>query len=373
MIRVLHILHSMNRGGAENAIMNYYRHIDRSQIQFDFLLTAQEHTLFEDEIISLGGRIYKVPLLTMAKPWQYIFAVKRFFNSHREYRIVHSHTSSKSVIPLGIAKLSGIPIRCSHSHNTKTEAGFKGWIRNALMPLLKIVATDELACGVDAAKWLYGETAYNNGEITIFKNVIEAEKFRFNDRVRHEIRARYHISDDEIVIGHTARFSAQKNHAFDIDILVALKKKHIKCRLMLLGDGELRNDIINKAIMRKVYDDIIFVGIVSNVYDYEQAFDYFILPSFNEGLPLSIIEAQVSGLPCITSKGLVSVECSVTDLVTYLPIDQGADIWANTVQEPTTFKRKDRWSDIARAGYDAATSAITLQNFYLTRIAEITH
>jgi glycosyltransferase involved in cell wall biosynthesis len=136
---------------------------------------------------------------------------------------------------------------------------------------------------------------------------------------------------------------------------------------MLLGGGELQDEIITQAKQKDVYNDIIFVGIVPNVFDYEQAFDVFILPSLHEGLPLSIIEAQVSGLPCITSKGLVSTECSVTDLVTYLPINQGAGVWADKIQDIAAIERHDRLQDVAEAGYDAATSAKDLQEFYINK------
>lgn len=371
MIRILHILHSMNRGGAENALVNYYRNIDREKVLFDFLLTDPNKCLFEDEVIALGGRVYRVSPLRMSNPFKYIKEVKAFFSEHNEYKIVHSHTSSKSFFPLYAAKKAGVPVRCSHSHNSKTESGLTGIIRDALKPLLKLVATDWLSCGEQAAEWLYGEKAAKSGKVIVFKNVIETERFRFDPSKRKEYRDKFSLGDDTILLGHTARFNTQKNHLFDIDLLTSLKNKGLKVKLMLVGDGELKTDIVKKAQAMNVIDDIIFTGIVPNVYDYEQAFDVFILPSLYEGLPLSIIEAQVSGLPCVTTKATVSYECSVTDLVSYLSLEAGADVWADKIIEMTSIPRRDRWEEVAKAGYDAKTSAKILERFYIQRYTDI--
>lgn len=370
-IRVLHILHSMNRGGAENAIMNYYRNIDRAKVQFDFLLTNKEHCDFEDEIISLGGRVYRIPLITMTKPWPYLKAIKSFFKCHEEYKIVHSHTSSKSVFPLAVAKMCGIPVRLSHSHSSMAEPGLTGYIRKALRPFLKFVATDFLSCGNQAAVYLYGKKAFDQGKVKIFKNVIVADWYKLDLAKREEIRSKYGFPEDAIVLGHTARFHPVKNHLFDIEILSELRKKKVSAYLLLVGGGELENQIRNKAEQLGVIDYVIFAGIVTNVFDYEQAMDAFLLPSFNEGLPLSIIEAQVSGLPCFTRKDKVSPECSVTDLVHYLPLENGAGLWAERIIEACKNIRRDRWQDIAGAGYDAKTSAGSLQEFYIEKMSHI--
>lgn len=372
-IRVLHILHSMNRGGAENMLMNYYRNIDREKVQFDFLLTDDGKGLFEDEIKDMGGRIYKVPLMTMSNPFPYLKGVKEFFASHKEYKIVHSHTSSKSVFPLMIAKKFGVPVRCSHSHNNKTEEGIDGVVRNMLMPFLKFVTTDSLACGEQAAVWLYGEKAFKMRKVKIINNVIETDNYKYDEQIRKDYREKFGISEGTIVIGHTARFCTQKNHLFDVEILKEIKEMGVNAKLMLVGTGELKESIEQKARELNVLDDIIFTGVVSNVWDYEQAMDVFILPSFYEGLPLSIIEAQVSGLPCFTSKGRVSPECSVTDLVQYLPIENGAKCWAEKIIEAKKIERRDRQEEVIAAGYDAKTSAKILQEFYLQKINELTH
>lgn len=364
-IRVLHILHSMNRGGAENAIMNYYREFDRNTVQFDFLLTDSKKCDFEDEIISQGGRIYRVSPLRLSNPLPYIKDVTNFLKKHREYSIIHSHTSSKSVIPLTIAKALRFPVRISHSHNSKSEAGVMGIVRNILKPWLKVSANVYMSCGEQASEWLYGKTYSVTGKVKIIRNVISAEKFRYNKNIRKEIRDKYNISSDTFVVGHVARLCEEKNHRFGLDILKELLRIHPNTIYMIVGEGPLRDDLLSYAKSIKVDHALKMIGLVQNVYDYEQAFDAFILPSFYEGLPLSIIEAQVSGLPCFTTQGTVSSECSVTDLVHYLPLSIGADKWAVEILSHLQDNRVDRYEEIKNAGYDAKNSAASLQNIYL--------
>lgn len=364
-IRVLQILHSMNRGGAENALMNYYRLIDKNKIQFDFLLTDKGKSDFEDEILAFGGKIFRVPLLTMRHPWDYVNAIKSFLRSHPKYRIAHSHTSSKSIIPLAVAKYCGVPIRISHSHSSKSESGFRGAIRNIFKPFLKVTANRYFSCGEQASQWLYGRRMIKQGKVAIIRNAINASQFRYSVKTRDRIRKELEIGEKTFVVGQVARFCDVKNHLFSIDILKAILRRRPDSILLLVGDGPERERITSYAESLGVASKVIMVGVVPNVYDYEQAMDAFILPSFYEGLPLSIIEAQVSGLPCFTTKGTVSEECSVTDLVRYLPLETGAKFWADEILRSAAQARIDRFEDIKAAGYDSVTAARQLQNIYL--------
>lgn len=363
-IRVLHILHSMNRGGAENAIMNYYRHIDRDKVQFDFLLTEQSKCQFEDEILSLGGRVFRVPVLTIKNPFPYLTGVWRFYKSHPEYRIVHSHTSSKSFFPLLIAKYAGIPIRICHSHGSRSEVGVNGKIRNFLKPFLKTVATHFVACGRDAALWLYGDHFLKKGSIVLFPNVIEAGHFDYDEKVRDNLRRSLGIKDSTVVLGCTARFSAVKNHSFLLSLFKEFHNRVTDSVLLLVGDGELRDEILLLISSLGIKDSVIMPGVVSNVSDYEQAMDFFLLPSINEGIPLSLIEAQVSGLRCFVSEG-VPRESDKTGLVSFLSLDEGPEYWARQIADNIEYHRNSHLDDIVKAGYDAPTSAQKLEQFYL--------
>ena len=370
IVRILHVLHSMNRGGAENAIMNYYRHIDRDKLQFDFLLTEQNKCHFEDEINSLGGKIYRVPLLRMGNPLPYIKAVSAFFNEHPEYQIVHSHTSSKSVFPLWIAKKKGVPVRIAHSHSSQSEIGIDGTIRNLLKYPLKHVSTNYLACGEVAAEWLYGKEEFQAGHVKIIPNVIECKKFVYDTNIREEYRRKLGISNDTILLGCTARFCYPKNQIFAVDILNELHKKNINSMLLLVGDGEERPMIESNISKNGLGDFVIFSGVVPNVSDYEQAMDVFLMPSFFEGLPLSLIEAQISGLKCFASTG-VPQEADKTGLVSFIPLDKGPRYWAELIVSQIPYNRRSYLLEMQEAGYDAETSAKKLQDYYLHLIQKI--
>lgn len=370
VVKILHILHSMNRGGAENAIMNYYRHIDRGKVQFDFLLTEQNKCQFEDEIYSLGGKIYRVPLLRIANPLPYIKAVSTFFNEHPEYQIVHSHTSSKSVVPLWIAKKKGIPVRIAHSHGSHSEKGINGWVRDCLKIPLKYVANHYFACGTEAAIWLFGKKYHNKGKIQILPNIIECKKFIYNAKIREEYRRKLEISDETILLGCTARFCYPKNQTFAVNLLNELHKKNIKSMLILVGDGDERPIIESNISKNELGDYVIFTGVVPNVSDYEQAMDVFLMPSFFEGLPLSLIEAQISGLKCFASTG-VPQEADKTGLVSFIPLDKGPHYWAEQIVDQLPYTRRSYLHEMQEAGYDAETSAKKLQDYYLQLAKEI--
>lgn len=367
MICVLHILHSMNRGGAEVMLMNYYRNIDRSRVQFDFLLTEQKRCLFEDEIESLGGRVFRVPLLRMGNPLPYINGMKRFLKEHSEYKIVHSHTSSKSAIPLWVAKLCGIPIRIAHSHNNKSEKGVSGWVRNFLKIPLKSVATDFFACGEEAAKWLYGMEMWNSGNVNILTNAIPVEKYEYNVKQRECVRDRYAIQPNTLVLGMVARFSEQKNHMFALDLMKILKKKTCNAKLLLVGDGELKNEIVKKVKNLSLEDEVVMTGVVNDVHNYLQAMDVVLMPSFNEGLGIALIEAQVNGLHCVVSTG-VPQEADVTGNVMFLPLD--VKKWVDCIltnQEHFLMRDGEARKKVIKAGYDIKTASKGLEDWYVTK------
>ena len=363
-IRILHVLYSMNRGGAETMIMNYYRHIDKRTVQFDFLISAPKKCAYEDEIIALGGQVFRVPILSKS-PFLYIKAVDCFFKTHKEYKIVHSHTSAKNTLPLGISKWNKVPIRISHSHNTKTEKGLIGIIKNILKPFLKYVATDFIACGEDAGIWLYGSNYYKRHGV-LFRNVIDVSKCKFNSEQRATIRDQ-NDWESKFVIGNVARFDNQKNHNFIIDIFNSIHQKMPNAILLLIGDGPLKKVIEEKVAKLKLEEFVVFNGVVDNVSDYLQAMDVFLLPSLFEGLPLTIVEAQASGLKCFISEKVITKECDLTGLVEFISLEASTDVWADRILSSIKYTRKDISERIISAGYDASTSAKHLQDFYISK------
>lgn len=370
-IRVLHVLNSMNRGGTETMIMNYYRNINRNNVQFDFLLTCSKKCDYEEEIISLGGKIYRITPLTIISVHKYIKEIATFLSKNDSYNIIHSHTSSKSFIPLLIAKLYNIPVRISHSHNNKSEKNIKGLIRNILKIPLKLVTTDFFACSIEAAEWLYGKKFITKNNYTIIKNAIDIEKFEYNEKLRTQLRESLGLNEN-FLIGNIARFNHQKNHEFLIDIFKEVYQLNKNARLILVGDGELKRTIQNRVKTYGLEDKCIFMGVRDDIPQILSALDVFILPSKFEGLGLVLIEAQASGLYSFTSADVVSKEAKVTELLEFISLQSNAKTWAEKIVKYSNgYKRMNLKKDIIKSGYDIIETSYWLENFYIKKVVKI--
>lgn len=363
--RVLHILHSMNRGGAEAMIMNLYRHIDRNQVQFDFLLTEQNHCQYEDEILAMGGRIYRVPRLSLKKIILYALGVYKVLKKNPEYCIVHSHTSSKSAIPLALAKLAGISIRIAHAHSSNSGKGLDGFVRKFLSYVLKLVASDYFACGKDAAICWYGKKYLE--KTNVMPNAVDLSLFNRDDSLRLNLENQLGISSNNFVVGMVSRFHPVKNHLFAIEVFAEFVKKNSSAILLLVGDGELRPQIEEKINFLHLENNVIMTGVVSNVQDYLQVMNVVLMPSLNEGLPVSLVEAQAMHLPCLVSTG-VPKEANITGLVEFLSLEESPKAWASKIEEILAKPQNiDCRKKLADAGYDITESAKKLQNWYISK------
>ena len=240
MIRVLHVVTYMGRGGLETMLMNYYRHIDRSKVQFDFLVHREFEADYDEEIKSLGGRIHHVSRLV---PWsrRYKAELRRFFRTHPEYKIVHVHQDCLSSVALQCAKECGIPVRIAHSHNSNQDKNIKYLFKRYYMRKIPETATELFACGKAAGDWMFGGKTYR-----LLPNAIAAEKYIYEEEKAKKIKKELDF-EKNIVIGHIGRFNPQKNHKFLIDIFEKCFEKNQKVRLMLIGDGEGRKEIENKV------------------------------------------------------------------------------------------------------------------------------
>lgn len=297
-IRVAQILNNMDYGGVEAVIMNYYRNIDRSKIQFDFIINENSICPFQDEIEKFGGKIYKIP--SLSKYLAYEKTLKKIFIENK-YKIVHCHLSTLSVFPLRIAKKCNIPVRICHSHSTANPKEIvRSMIKYILRPFSKLYATDYFACGEYAGKWMFGKKASNKNKVFIMRNGIDSDKFKFNEKYREEIRNKYNVHD-KFILGFIGRLVKQKNPIF----LIKLLKEELKVKpntiLMIVGNGELKDAVIKKAKKDNVLDKIIFVDNTPEVFKYYSCFDVFVLPSLYEGLPVVGIEAQCNGVSSIFS------------------------------------------------------------------------
>lgn len=363
MIRVLQVLFSMNCGGAENMVMNLYRGIDRTKVQFDFVLHTDKKSFFHDEILSLGGRIYSAPEYKVLNHLEYKKWWNDFFVEHKEYKVIHGHMYSIAPIYLNAARKNGLTT-IIHSHSTSEEKGFKEIIKAILRKKAKNSADFLFACSDKAGKWLYGEDVCRKDNYFLLKNAILSEAYVYNENVREEVRKDLGV-EDNFVIGHVGRFSLPKNHKYLLEVFHEVIKEKPKSVLLLVGAGTMENEIVNKIKELGLEKNVIMTGIRKDIGRVMQAMDCFVFPSIYEGLPVSVVEAQASGLPCFISDSITEEVC-ITDLVQMLSINDSPKVWRDAIiKTKDSFIRTNRKEEIEKAGYDISKTAQNLQNFYI--------
>lgn len=358
-IRVLQVVTFMNRGGLESMLMNYYRNINRNKVQFDFLEHRDGEHDFSNEILSLGGKIYTLPPVNPSNTNNYLDALDEFFKEHTEYKIVHSHLDCMSTYPLKYAQKYGSPVRIAHSHNTNQEKNFKYFVKMYSKSQIPKYATHLFSCGEEAGKWMFPKR-----EFRILNNAIDAKKFQYNRDVDNEIKRELGL-EQEFIIGHVGRFNSQKNHKFLIQIFNEIYKLKPNSKLILVGIGELQEEIVEMANDLGINDSILFLGLRSDIDRVMQAFDVFIFPSLFEGLPVTMIEAQAAGLRCIKSDE-VTDQCCITKNVKSLPLKSNAISWAKEIiSYGYNYEKLDTYKDIVKGGFDIKENAKFLEEFYL--------
>ena len=354
MERILQVVTYMGRGGIETMLMNHYRRIDRERIQFDFLVHRDFRADFDDEIEALGGRIYRVPAMNPASG-SYRKALTDFFRTH-PYRVVHCHLNYMSGVVLAAAKKAGVPVRIAHAHTAGMVPGWKQAVRRICKYLIPMTATHCFACGTEAGRAIFGKQRF-----FIHANAIDAAAFVPDDALRAEVRSELGLGDAFTVI-HVGRMSYAKNHEFLLEAFRALLNREPGAKLVLVGDGELRPEIEAKAATLPA-GSVLLLGTRTDIPRLLQAGDVFAFPSRFEGMPVTMIEAQAAGLPCIKAN-TVTDECVVTDLVTSLPIDDPKR-WADTLYAKRDIVRTGRLAELQRSGFDITAASEKLTQFYL--------
>ena len=356
-IRILHVVTYMGRGGLETMLMNYYRQIDRNEVQFDFLVHRDFEADYDKEILKLGGRIYHLPRLN---PWDYRYLKKldEFFQQHKEYKIVHSHLDCMAGIPLKYAKKNEIPVRIAHAHSKSQDKDLKYPLKLWMKRMIPRYATKLFACGEEAGGWMFGGLKFN-----ILNNAIDTKQYQYSEKIRTAYREELGLGDS-LVIGHVGRFNPPKNHRFLIEIFDQLKQKDSNVKLLLVGDGDGRKKIEELVKEKKLQEDVKFLGMRDDVHNILQAMDVFVFPSLYEGLPVTLIEAQSAGLQCIISDQ-VPLECKMTDLIHVKSFQERESRWADEILKHAEYKRVDTTMQIIRNGYDIRKNAEKLQKDYL--------
>lgn len=354
-IRIAHVIGKMIGGGVEQVVMNYYRHIDRERVQFDFLVDADSTLVPADEIEELGGRVFTVP------PYQRLASyerdLERLFREER-WPIAHSHVNALSVFPLRAAERAGVPARIAHSHSTSGgHDPAKNAMKALLRPLSNIYPTHRAACSRHAGEWLFGK----GHDFTVIPNAIDLSSFWFDPVRRAAVRHILGIGDGQLLVGHVGRFSPQKNQSALVHAFALVAERRPDARLALVGEGRQRAEVEALAASICPEGSVLFLGQRDDVAGLYQAFDVFCLPSEYEGLGMVAVEAQAAGLPCILSDA-VPADADPAGTAVFLPAnDTGA--WAESIAAHDVGNRQN----VARsefACFDVHVAASKLAQWY---------
>ncbi len=355
-IKVLHIVGAMYPGGMENFIMNIYENIDLERFHFDFAVHSIKENGFEPRIEALGGKVFLLPRMTR-HPFENFSTLRKIIRSEG-YDIVIRHTANALVAPqLFFAKKEKVITVC-HSHNEtdpQKTAHFLG-------RLLLLHCTDvRLACSEKAGKWMYGSKSYQ-----VVNNAIDLKKFEFSDEKKAAVIKEFSLEDKHIY-GHIANFIASKNHPFLLEVFKEICKLDDKAVLICLGEGDLRSEAMQKAKELAIADRVIFTGIRHDAENFMSAFDVMIFPSFFEGLPLTLIEAQVSSLPILMSDTITPKVVVTEGLVKSKSLSESATDWAKEAvamrEQSLGSKRICQRESIRQHGYDLEQLVSWYQDF----------
>ena len=362
-IRILHVLTAMNRAGAETMLMNLYRAIDREKVQFDFAVTIKDHGDYDDEIVSLGGRVIRYPKYTGKNHFTYKKWWYNFFEAHPEYRIIHGHIGSTASIYLGEAKKFGC-FTIAHSHSTGGKTSFHDLVYKLYSYSTRYVADFFIGCSTEALISRYGKKVYADEKRScVLKNGVDVYKYSYSPKAREEVGKEFGFNNDTFVIGTVGRFVEAKNTPFIVDILADLKKKVDDFYFIWAGDGELKEETERLVKQKNLANNVIFLGIRNDIPRILQMLNVFILPSKYEGLPVVGIEVQAAGVPMLCSEK-VSSEVKVSDGVSFLPIDSTKP-WVDGILNERVFRRiSDSTERVIEAGYDIRNTSRWLMDFY---------
>lgn len=365
---------SLNAGGIEAFVMNIYRKIDTSKINFDFYnhFNNYDKQFYEDEALKMGANIYKTGCYEergfLKRNYKKISTLYKCIKNNK-YEIVHIHaTDCSSLREAFISRLAGAKVIIVHSHNTSVggnsiKAKIKKILHNNLKFLWKYLADYYFACSDLAAKWMYSEKLINAGKVKVIKNGIEVDKYIYNREIRDILRNELNLNG-KFVVGHVGRFFYQKNHEFLIDVFNEILKIKPNSELLLIGNGELQEHIKEKVKKLNIDKHVNFLGVSDQVNRLMQAMDVFLLPSYFEGLPVVGIEAQASGLKLYVSD-TISKELDISNNVEFLSLNLDCKEWAKIIIRDSNYQRANMYELISKKGYNINNVARFFEEFYL--------
>lgn len=357
VIKILHVIAGMGSGGAESMIMNWYRNIDRTKVQFDFLLRSQEN-IYENEIEELGGKVYYMPKF----PNHYfsnLIQTEKFFRDHAaEYVAIHVHGNALIYTSVFLfAKRYGVNNRIMHSHNTSTSSIFYKPIHLVNKRRIKHLANHHFACSKEAGKWCF------NDDFQVFSNAIDSKKFRYDEQKRKDFRRKMNIASTTIVFCNIGRFLESKNHKFIFKVFEEYHKFNVDSKLLLVGVGPLKDKFEKVANELDLDNDIIFLGVQKDIPSILSASDVFLFPSLYEGNPVALLEAQASGITCLASN-TISLESKASDNIRYLSIQESPSFWCDNVELAN--EREKAYKYLENYGFDIKSVTKKIEEYYLS-------
>ena len=363
-IRILHLVSSLSKSsGVMSVIMNYYRNINRNEVQFDFLYFQNIENTYKKEIEDLGGKVFLISKPSVSRSFKN--ELENFFKDYGcKYAALHNHQVALNFLFSSIAKKHGIDNIIVHSHTTMYSDKRINAIRNRILCIgLKKHATHYFACSKAAGEFLYGKKSVIEGKVSVINNAIDIEKFKFSNSIRKKIREELNVND-KFVIGHVGRFNEQKNHTFLIEIFYEIKKQNQNAMLILVGDGPLMTNVKEKVKKLKLESDVLFLGKRSDIPILLHSMDIFLLPSIFEGLPVAGVEAQASGLPIVMSTEITKE----IGLLNYKFVDlkETPEYWAREILNIKQCGFRDKaYLEVKEKGFDIKQEAKKLEKIYM--------
>jgi glycosyltransferase involved in cell wall biosynthesis len=365
MIRIAIIAGVLHSGGKRNLIMEYYRNIDRTKVQFDFICDSDSNGVPKEEIESLGGTVYWVtPYKNLLSHLKQTYKILK----ENKYPVIHAFDNTLNLFPMFLGWMAGIKVRVSESISKGDKNEKKTFIKYVLRLFSHWFVTDYMANSIDCGKWQFGERLYRKGKINIFKTVINAESNAFDQNLRLRTRDRFGWNDN-VVYGFIGRFVPQKNPIFLIDLFNEIVKRQMNARLVLIGFGELENEMNNRIIGYGIQDRVENLGRRDDIKQFYNAFDAFLLPSLYEGMPVVGVEAQCCGLPIFFSKNITE-ETTACELAHYISLEETPAQWAHKIVSVVNMNipiRRSYVNEVIERGFDSKQEAERLQEFYMEK------
>ena len=325
-MKILQVVAALTAGGVETLLHSYYEEMDREQFHCDVACFSHYHGVYRKKYEELGCRIIEIPSKKkLVKSFRTLYTTMK----EGQYDVVHVHQDDLSFLSILAAWFARVPVRIVHTHLGKYPHSFAGRVLSAVTtPVMFRLANGYFACSEKAKQEFY--PARLQDRVFIMKNGIRSRLFRFSPEDRHEIREQYGIADEQILAGCVARIEEQKNPFFLLEVFSLLHSRDDRYRLMMVGDGTLRDQVEAKITGLGLQGSVVLTGPRDDAYRYYSALDVFVLPSLFEGLGISFVEAQTNGLPTFASLA-VPKEATISDLIEYLPLEDGAELWARRI------------------------------------------